>query len=150
MPSIKLINLIIYAGLLVISAFVIRAVSTLPASMPGDVGSAFLPTILAWAVIVLCIIGVVRTVLAGQEGVFQVEYLGRILITIGAVSLFVLSWSKLGYFYFQTFALLFGLFLYYRAPRGFGTRNVVLSAGVAAGITLSCYIIFRHLIYVDL
>ena len=150
MPSIRVMNLVVYAGLIGLSAYVIYAVSAMPKSMPGDVGSAFFPSVLGGFVIFLSLLGIVEAIRQGDAGVFQVDYFRRIVLTVLAVALFLLSWSRFGFFYGQSFVFLFGLFLYYRSPRGFGARNVALSAIVAAGITLVCYIVFYHLIYVDL
>lgn len=148
--SIRTMNLIVYAALSVLSILVIRAVSDIPITMPGDVGSGFLPGFLAWTILGFSGIGAVRAVLAGNGGPFESEYLGRVLITIAAIAGFLLSWQKLGFFFPQCFIFLFGLFTYYRWPRGPSARLFTLNAIVAAAITALCYVTFTFFVFVDL
>ncbi|WP_112322772.1 tripartite tricarboxylate transporter TctB family protein [Oceanibium sediminis] len=148
--SIRTMNLIVYAALAVLSILVIRAVSDIPVTMPGDVGSGFLPGFLAWLILGFSGLGAVRAILAGDGGRFGAEYLGRVLITIGVIAGFLLSWQYLGFFFLQCFLFLFGLFTYYRWPRGPSVRLLVTNAGVAAGITLLCYVTFTYFVFVDL
>ncbi len=150
MPSMKMMNLVIYAALTVISITVLWAVSDGPEPMPGDVGKGFFPSFLSWLIIGFSAIGAVRCIMAGPLGEFRVDYFSRMVFSVAAIAIFVLSWSRFGFFYGQAFVFLLVLFTYYRRPKGFGPRQVALNTGVAAGITLLCYIVFRHLIYVDL
>lgn len=148
--SMRLTNLIVYLAIAMISILVIRAVSTIPVTMDGDVGSGFFPTMLSWLILICCGLGAVKTVLAGTGGMMASDYLQRVFITIGAIAVFLLSWQKLGYFYPQCFVFLFGLFTYYRLPRGVSARLLAGNAVVALGITLVCYVTFTFLVYVDL
>ncbi|TNF21446.1 MAG: hypothetical protein EP318_07675 [Rhodobacteraceae bacterium] len=148
--SIRTMNLIVYAALSGLSIMVIRAVSEIPVTMPGDVGSGFLPGFLAWLILGFCALGALRAVLAGDTGKFTSEFLGRVLITIGVIAGFLISWETLGYFFVQCFLFLFGLFTYYRWPRGPSARLFALNAAVAAGITALCYVTFTFFVFVDL
>ncbi|WP_323763968.1 hypothetical protein [Marinovum sp.] len=148
--SIRTMNLIVYAALSVLSVLVIRAVSEIPVTMPGDVGSGFLPGFLAWLILGLCGLGAVRAVIAGDVGAFTSEYLGRVLITIAVIAGFLLSWETLGYFFVQCFLFQFGLFTYYRWPHGPSARLFAVNAAVAAGITALCYVTFTFFVFVDL
>jgi len=148
--TIRTMNLIVYAALAVLSVLVLRAVSEIPVTMPGDVGSGFLPGFLAWLILGLSALGALRAVLAGDTGSFRSEYLGRVLITVGVIVGFLLSWQNLGFFFVQCFLFLFGLFTYYRWPHGPSARLFAVNAAVAAGITALCYVTFTFFVFVDL
>lgn len=150
MLSTRVMNLLVYAALSVLSILVIRALSGLPVTIPGDVGTHFFPTMLAYAILGLCAIGAVRTVLAGRGDDFRTENIGRIVATAVFMAAFFLSWENFGAFYLQAFVFLFVLFTYYRLSMGLTVRALALNAVVAFGITATCYIVFNYLIYVDL
>jgi len=148
--TMRLMNLIVYAALAALSILVIRSVSGIAVNMPGDVGSGFFPAMLSWLVLALSALGAARCVLAGAGGSFATDYLPRVLATIAVTAAFLLSWQSFGLFYIQAFVFLFGLFTYYRIPRGVSAYQLGLNAAVAGGITLVCYVTFTFLVYVDL
>ncbi|MCK0150870.1 hypothetical protein MWU54_12595 [Marivita sp. S6314] len=150
MLSTRVVNLLVYAALSALSALVIWSVSGLPVTLPGDVGTHFFPTILAWGVIILCAIGAIRSLLSGAGEAFRIDYLPRVLLTIGMIAGFFVSWSQFGAFYLQAFVFLFVLFTYYRLPVGLSAKLIGVNAAVALGITAFCYVAFNFLIYVDL
>jgi len=144
------VNLLVYAALGALSGLVIWSVSGLEVTLPGDVGTHFFPTILAWGVLALSGIGIIRTLLDGPGEPFRIEYLARVLFTIALIAVFFLSWSRFGLFYLQALVFLFVLFTYYRLPVGLSAKLVITNAAVALGITGFCYVAFNFLIYVDL
>lgn len=150
MISYRVVNLLVYAALSVLSIMVIRALSDLPVTLPGDVGTHFFPTMLAWGILGLCALGAIRTLLSGSAEAFRIEYFRRVAFTIALIAAFFLSWSNFGFFYLQAFVFLLILFTFYRLPIGLSTRLVTINAIVALGITAFCYVVFNFLIYVDL
>lgn len=148
--SYRSVNLVVFAGIAALCLAIINAMQSMRAPMEGDIGAWFLPSAVAWLILGLCVIGVIRTFAVGRTEAFVIPALGRILISILIIALFMLSWIYLGAFYLQMFVFLMVLSLVYRKPVGLDARQVIITTAVSAAITLFSYIVFAHLIYVDL
>ncbi len=148
--SYRSVNLVVFAGIVALCLAIIYAMQSMRAPMEGDIGAWFVPSAVAWLIIGLCVVGVIRTLAVGRTETFVIPAFGRVLISILIIALFLVSWVYLGAFYLQMFVFLMVLSLIYRRPVGIDARQIIITTAVSAAITLFSYIVFAHLIYVDL
>lgn len=148
--SIRILNLIVYLALAGAALVVHMQVSGLEPVIPGDTGSGFFPSVLAWIIIGLSAIGLVKTLIEGEDGRFEIENAVRIFVTVVVIAIWVLAWSYLGNFYLLEFLMLFVLFTYYRMDLGITQRRLLEHVALAAAVTAVCWVVFNQLIYIDL
>ena len=144
-------DLAAYAFLIAVSLVVIRDVTRLENIMPGDLGPAFFPSFMAWAVIGLCILGAIRGILRdASDGRALLTLPGRqrILVTFGATAAFMLLWQTFGAFYVLGFAYLSGLLVYFMSDGPLRARHVAIILIVCAVIMLLIRLFFTEILYV--
>lgn len=145
----KLFDVAIMIAIAIIGVLVVQESAQLPKGFGGDVGSGTFPAILGWLLIGICGVGAV-VALMSQAQKLSFPNLGRLAATVGFLSVFTLTWSWFGYFYLQLAVFLFALLAFYRAPRGLTGRVHLQNGLLAAGIALTFYIVFNHVMYVKL
>lgn len=110
----------------------------------GRTGPVQFPLALGIALIVLCVIEIVREVRRipePDETPLQVPNAGKLAITIGLIAAYFLLWERFGLFYPLTFAFFLGLLVTYRADRT--PRSLAILAAVAAVFVLFLYLVFQ-------
>lgn len=138
----------VYVLLCALSVAVIRDVAVLDNLMPGDLGPAFFPTFMAWAVIVLCGLGVLRSFVTDAGLRLDLPGRGRILVTFGATIAFLALWQSFGHFYLLGFVYLSGLLLFFMTDGPVRRLHVAVILASAATIMVLVRLFFTQILYV--
>lgn len=141
------LDLAVYAFIIVCGAVTIWQTSTLPESMPGDLGTAFFPQAMAVIMMVLCAMGAVSAILARDHERIAFGGGAKLIVTVAATAFFFGLWGALGYFYPLAFLFLFGLLTYYAADQTLTPRIVVFNAIGAAVFIGLAYLFFTEILY---
>lgn len=138
----------VYVLLCALSVAVIRDVAVLDNLMPGDLGPAFFPTFMAWAVIVLCGLGALRSFVTDAGLRLDLPGRGRILVTFGATIAFLALWQSFGHFYLLGFVYLSGLLLFFMTDGPVRRLHVAVILASAATIMVLVRLFFTQILYV--
>lgn len=140
-------ELFVYALVAAAGVVSILQVAPLETRMPFDVGPKAFPAGMAAAMIVLALIGAVRSVAGRSEDVLDVPGFGKIAVTLGAtVALFGL-WSLIGHFFLLAFVYLAGLLLFYFSDGPISRRLVVWVLLASAVFCAGAHFAFTEIIY---
>lgn len=126
--------------------YLFSAYSLKSADESNTLSSGYFPQILGIALIILCIISIVQTVLKKEDEKIDRGNLLMTLSTLAVTSLFIIGWQTFGFFYIQLFIFLFVLFTIYRFKslnKKIFFVNVIISLFVSGSI----YLIFERLMH---
>lgn len=111
---------------------------------PGFTGPVQFPLALGVALIVLCVVEIVREARRtpdADEPPLQVPNAGKLAITIGLTAAYFYLWSRFGLFYPLTFAFFLGLLVTYRQDRS--PRALAVLTATAGVFILFLYLVFQ-------
>ncbi|KKK36901.1 hypothetical protein WQ57_16820 [Mesobacillus campisalis] len=144
----KLLNTVASIIILMIGVIYIRSSAALGIGTAENMGAGFYPSILAGVLIIFTIVNLVKTLKKKEAEKVDIPNGKLILLTIGIMALFILSWSFVGFFYIHLF--LFLLILYSVYSERLRKEFIVKNSFVAASITISIFVIFNFVLKLPL
>jgi len=122
----------------------------------GGIGPQYFPTLLAGCLILLCALGLLRSIKQDNRERLSVPNLKLITLTAGATVLYIYIWSKTGWFYLWSFLYMFGLINLYQPfwkSKPFsktGIRSLMLYLAVSLMMLVFAYFVFARLMGIRL
>lgn len=113
----------------------------------GDtIGPAAFPQAMGWALIGLCALGALRSVIQAAPDRLAIPGGRKVIVTLAALSGFVGLWQWLGHFYLLAFVFLTGLMAFYSLDERLTWRRLGLfSAGVGVFLAFT-YLFFSRVL----
>ncbi len=137
----------VYALIVAMGVIVLVQNASLPEAFGGDVGPAFFPSSLAWIMIGMCGLGIVRCVTGENRELLDFPGLKKIIVTIVAVASYFIIWQSFGQFYLLTTLLLSGLLVFYSSDEKLTRKVVVASIAGSVGFVALIYVFFTFVLY---
>ena len=140
-------ELAVYALVMATGAIVLWQVTPLENRMPGDVGPAFFPGLMAWSMIGLAVAGVIRTLSSLGGDLMEWPGATKILVTLVATVGLLLLWQSFGYFFPLAFIYLCGCLFFFFSDGSVTQRLVLNVVGVSGLFTVSAWYFFTEILY---
>lgn len=144
----KILDRIVMIVIIIVGMLYWRSSVALGTGTSANIGSGFYPSLLAMILLLLTLVKLLQTLRTKDEEKIQFPNGKLVLFTMGAIALFILSWSFIGYFYIHLFLFIFFLYSVYseRLKKQFIMKNAFLSLAV----TISIFIIFDLVLHLSL
>lgn len=146
----RLASQLSYAVLMMFAVIYAVATFRMKGADYGGIGPQYFPALLAGCLILLCVLGLLRSFAQDSGERLSVPNLKLIALTVGATVLYIYIWSKTGLFYLWSFLYMFGLFNLYQPFWKTGIRSLVLYVAVALLMLVFAYFVFGQLMGIRL
>lgn len=114
----------------------------------NTISHSYFPMLLSVSLVILCLIGFVKTFLQKEDKKIELSNLKMISITIVITALYVLIWNLVGFFYLLTFIYVLLLLTLYRWTLDNRKRTMIINVCLALGTTLFVYYVFGQIMMV--
>lgn len=144
----KKLSFVMLIACIVVGAIYIKAsTSFIQNNMSGGIDAGYFPRIIAFLLIGLCVISLIRT-LREKEYKIDIGNIHLVLLSITATVVYFALWNVTGLFYPLTFLYILSLFLLFK-PRPILNKGIILLCVLSLSMTLFIYLVFDQVMKVQ-